>query len=75
VLLKAKAAINNIWQAETKDDAEKAFDLFIKIYNPDIPRRRCACKKTAKNSWHSSTSLPNIGKASASEVQLKRPSP
>jgi putative transposase len=28
---KAKAAIHNIWQAETKDDAEEAFDLFNKI--------------------------------------------
>ena len=31
---KAKAAIHNIWQAETKDDAEKAFDLFVQIYEP-----------------------------------------
>ena len=27
---KAKDALHNIWQAETKVDAEKAFDLFIK---------------------------------------------
>jgi putative transposase len=35
---KAKAAIHNIWQAETKDDAEKAFDLFIKTYEPKYPK-------------------------------------
>jgi len=27
---KAKAAIHNIWQAETKEDAGKGFDLFVK---------------------------------------------
>jgi len=33
---KAKAAIHDIWQAETKVDAEKAFDLLIKTYDPNI---------------------------------------
>ena len=51
---KAKAAIHDIWQAETKSDAQKAFDLFI---------------KTVRNSWHSSTSPPNIGRASAPVIQ------
>ena len=35
---KARAAIDDIWQAETKDDADKAFDLFIKIYEPKYPK-------------------------------------
>tara|TARA_R110002126_G_scaffold8008_2_gene38518 strand:- start:1468 stop:1647 length:180 start_codon:yes stop_codon:yes gene_type:complete len=35
---KAKAAIHNIWQAETKDGAEKAFDLFVKTYEPKYPK-------------------------------------
>jgi hypothetical protein len=34
---KAKAAIHDIWQAETKVDAEKAFDLLIKTYDPKYP--------------------------------------
>ena len=29
VQAKAKQALHSIWQAETKADAEKAFDLFI----------------------------------------------
>ena len=41
---KAKAAIHNIWQAETKDDADKAFDLFIETYEmvwlPPPPKKR-----------------------------------
>ena len=35
---KAKAALHDIWQAETKDDADKAFDLFIKTYEPKYPK-------------------------------------
>ena len=35
---KAWAALHNIWQAETKDDAQKAFDLFIKIYEAKYPQ-------------------------------------
>ena len=35
---KAKAAIHDIWQAETKADAQKAFDLFIKTYEPKYPK-------------------------------------
>ena len=34
---KAKNAIHNIWQAETKDDAEKASDLFTKTYHTNRP--------------------------------------
>ena len=35
---KAKNAIHNIWQAETKDDAEKASDLFTKTYQSKYPK-------------------------------------
>ena len=35
---KAKAAIHNIWQAENKVDAEKAFNLFIDTYEPKYPK-------------------------------------
>jgi hypothetical protein len=42
---KAKNAIHNIWQAETKDDAEKAFDLFIKTYEPKYPKAGLCLQK------------------------------
>jgi hypothetical protein len=42
---KAKAAIHNIWQAETKDDADKAFDLFLKIYKPKYPKAALCLQK------------------------------
>ena len=32
------AALHDIWQAETKGDAQKAFDLFIKIYEAKYPQ-------------------------------------
>lgn len=35
---KAKQALHNIWQAATKEEAEKAFDLFIKTYEPKYPK-------------------------------------
>jgi putative transposase len=42
---KAKAALHDIWQAETKTDAEKAFDLFIKIYEPKYPKAALCLQK------------------------------
>lgn len=35
---KAKQALHDIWQAETKDNAEKSFDLFIKTYEEKYPK-------------------------------------
>ena len=35
---KAKRALHDIWQAETKSDAEKAFDLFSETYEPKYPK-------------------------------------
>ena len=42
---KAKAAIHNIWQAETKADAEKVFDLFLKTYEPKYPKATLCLQK------------------------------
>ena len=42
---KAKNVIHNIWQAETKDDVEKAFDLFIKTYEPKYPKAALCLQK------------------------------
>jgi len=35
---KVKQALHEIWQAETKQDAEKAFDLFIQTFEPKYPK-------------------------------------
>jgi len=34
----AKQALHSIWQAENKENAEKAFDLFIETYDPKYPK-------------------------------------
>ena len=35
---KAKQALHAIWQAETREHAEQAFDLFIETYDPKYPK-------------------------------------
>ena len=35
---KAKQALHAIWQAESREEAEKAFNLFIKTYEPKYPK-------------------------------------
>lgn len=42
---KAKQALHEIWQAETKKDAEKAFDLFIKTYEAKYPKATLCLQK------------------------------
>lgn len=42
---KAKQALHDIWQAETKDNAEKAFNLFIKTYEPKYPKAAICLQK------------------------------
>jgi transposase-like protein len=38
VQAKARQALQEIWHAETKADADKAFDLFLKTYEPKYPK-------------------------------------
>lgn len=42
---KAKQALHDIWQAETKVAAEKAFDLFVKTYEPKYPKATLCLQK------------------------------
>jgi len=42
---KAKQALHEIWQAATKEDAEKAFDLFIATYDPKYPKATLCLQK------------------------------
>ena len=42
---KAKQALHDIWQAETKADAQSAFDLFIKTYEPKYPKATISLQK------------------------------
>jgi transposase-like protein len=42
---KAKQALYEIWQAERKEDADKAFDLFVKTYEPKYPKATLCLQK------------------------------
>jgi len=42
---KVKQALHEIWQAETRDDAYKAFDLFIKTYEDKYPKATLMLQK------------------------------
>lgn len=42
---KAKQALHGIWQAETKVDAEQAFDLFIDTYEAKYPKATTCLQK------------------------------
>jgi transposase-like protein len=42
---KAKQALHEIWQAETRVAAETAFDLFIKTYEPKYPKATLCLQK------------------------------
>jgi len=42
---KAKQALHEIWRANTREDAEKAFDLFLKTYEPKYPKAALCLEK------------------------------
>lgn len=42
---KAKQSLHDIWQAETQENADKAFDLFIKTYEVKYPKATLCLQK------------------------------
>ena len=42
---KAKQALHAIWQADTRNNAEMAFDLFVKTYEPKYPKATLCLQK------------------------------
>jgi putative transposase len=42
---KAKAMIHDVWQAETKAAADKAFDLFLATYEAKYPKATACLAK------------------------------
>ena len=42
---KAKQALHDIWQADTRDNAEKAFDLFVRTYEAKYPKATLCLQK------------------------------
>jgi putative transposase len=50
VQAKAKQSLHEIWQAETRREAEKAFDLFLKTYEPNYPKATI-CLHKDREAW------------------------
>jgi transposase-like protein len=55
----AKKCIHDIYQAETEEDAEKAWNLFLRLYEDKYPGA-CKCLKKDKESLFSFYSFPAI---------------
>ena len=52
---KSKESLHHIWQAETKADARKAFNLFIEMYEPKYPKAAAFLQKDHAKRWLSIT--------------------
>lgn len=61
---KAKGQLHDIWQAETKEDAAKAFDFFERAYGVKYEKAVENWSKIARSYWLSTTFLPSIGNTS-----------
>ena len=44
--------MHDIWQAESKADAEKAYELFIKMYEPKYPKAAICLQKDRDGMLH-----------------------
>ena len=62
---KAKKAFHDIWWAETKKDADKAFDLFLKTYEAKYPKATLCLQKDREELMAFFGFPANIGKAFA----------
>jgi transposase-like protein len=72
---KVKAALHEIWMAETREDAHTAFDSALSASSPSIPGPWTAWPKTAMRYWRSTTSRLSTGCTSAPPTRSSRPSP
>ncbi len=65
--------LTNIWMAETREDAEKVFDLFLKTYQRSIPKPPSILRKIEKSTWSFTNFLLTIGHTSESPIRLNHP--
>ena len=71
---KAKGSPHDIWQAETKVDAERAFDLFIKMYEQKYPKAAICLQKHRDEMMPFTISRRSTGRAFGLAIPLNRPS-
>jgi len=65
---KAKRALQEIWMAETKADAEAAFDAFIESYQVKYDKAAECLRRIARHCSPSTTSLLSIGSISGRRI-------
>ena len=70
---KAKQALHEIWQANTREEAEKAFDLFLLTYEPKYPKAALCLQKDRDELMAFYISRLSTGRASGPAIQLNRP--
>lgn len=52
---KAKAALQEIWMAATRQEAERAFDHFRTVYRPKYPKAVACLEKDRKGCYPASS--------------------
>jgi transposase-like protein len=65
---KAKAALHEIWMAETKNGADKAFDRFVTNYGAKYLKATECRRRIARRCSRSTIFLPSIGSTSAART-------
>jgi putative transposase len=70
---KVKQSLHNIWQAETKKEAEKAFDLFTKTYEDKYPKAVECLQKIVTIFWSFTITPPNTDRVYELVIRLNRP--
>ena len=68
---KVKDSLHDIWQAETKADAEKAFDLFINMYEPKYLKASNGLQKDRDEMLASYDFPPKLWQSNRSSVQIE----
>jgi transposase-like protein len=68
---KAKRALNDIWIAETRKDAEAALDVFIETYIRKYEKQASALPRIVTRCSPSTTSPPNIGNTCGPQTQSR----
>ena len=71
---KTKQALHEICQAETRAGAEKAFDLFLKTYEPKYPKAAICLQKDREELMPSMIFRRSTGRAFEPVIRLNRPS-
>jgi len=72
---KAKEALHEIWMAETRENAQVAFDLFVKTYEDKYPGAVQCLLKDQDALLSFTTFLQSTGRANGQRIRSNHASP